>query len=112
VTTDVSTVNLYLPNKNYTTTFTVSPKTGSAGKVASVTFGETDEKALSSFANTEGVITSVQQDDGSLKVTLKLNNAVAYSSGSTNKIKMYVHFEGEGTNTTGTAITMNVKINK
>jgi hypothetical protein len=112
VTADVSTVNMYLSNKYYTTTFTVSPKTGSVGKVESITFDEMDEKALSSFANTDGVITSVQQADGSLKVTLKLKNAVAYSSDSTNKIKMYVHFEGEGTNTAGTAITMNVKINK
>jgi hypothetical protein len=116
VTSETSTVNLYLSNKSYEATFIVDKQevksVKPAGTITDITFGEKDEKALSSFANTDGVITSEQQEDGSLKVTLKLNNAVAYSTGSTNKIKMYVNFEGQGTNATGTAITMNVKINR
>ena len=58
------------------------------------------------------VIDSEQLDDGSLLVKLKLRDTVLYGCDTTNKITMYVRFEGQGTNTAGTAITMNVKINK
>lgn len=111
VTTNVSTVNLYLSNKNYTASFVVSPKEGAVGNVSGISFDEKDEKALSSFADLNDTRIFVQKD-GSLKVTLKLKNSVSYSCNTTNKVKMYIEFEGQGKNTPGTAITMNVKINK
>lgn len=107
VTTNVSALNLYLSNKNYTATFIVSPKEGSVGTVSGISFDEKDEKALDSFTMVKEI-----QKDGSLKVTMKLKNTVSYSCNTTNKIKMYIEFEGQGDNTPGTAITMNVKINK
>lgn len=113
IVTDKSEVNLYLSNKNYEATFVVDKKdAASVGKVTSIAFDEKDEKAKATFVNTDGAITAVPQEDGSLLVKLKLRNTVAYSCNTTNKIKMYIEFEGQGTNTPGTAITMNVKINK
>lgn len=124
VQTDVGTVNLFLSNKNYKAEFVVDKKDVKAlGAIESVTFDEKDTKALESFVtDPDGLkdtkdetpieITSKQQEDGSLKVTLQLKKTVAYSSNSTNKVKMYVRFAGQGPNTAGTAITMNVKINK
>ena len=108
VKTDKTTVNLYLSSKSYETTFKVQKADAKVvGKIASIDFGEKDSNAKDSF-----VITSEQNADGSLLVHLKLKNGVSYKCNSTNKIKMYVKFEGQGTNTAGTAITMNVKINK
>ena len=125
VQTDVGTVNLFLSNKNYKAEFVVDKKDVKAlGAIESVTFDEKDTNALESFVTKpDGImgtedktqpieITSEQQEDGSLKVTLQLKKTVAYSSNSTNKVKMYVRFAGQGPNTAGTAITMNVKINK
>ncbi len=116
VTTDKSTVNLYLSNKGYEATFIVDKQEVKSvkpvGKLTGIAFGENDTKALESFVNEEGAITCEQLNDGSLQVTLKLNDTVSYSCNTTNKIKMYVEFEGQGTNTAGTQITMNVKINK
>ena len=108
IVTDKSEVNLYLSNKSYEATFIVDKKdAASVGKVTSIAFDEKDTKALESFK-----ISSVPLGDDSLKVTLQLKNTVSYSNNTTNKIKMYVMFEGQGENTPGTAITMNVKINK
>ena len=119
VTTDRSAVNLYLSNKNYVATFVVNKSDAKAiGNVESITFGEKDTKAQESFVTTEDekgkptVIESEQLDDGSLLVKLKLRDTVLYGCDTTNKLTMYVRFEGQGTNTPGTAITMNVKINK
>lgn len=111
VTTDKNTVNLYLSNKSYETSFIVDKQEVKSvkpvGRVTSIAFDEKDAKAKESFD-----IKSQQLSDGSLKVTLKLKNTVSYSNNTTNKIKMYVEFEGQGTNTAGTQIIMNVKINK
>lgn len=111
VTTDKSTVNLYLSNKNYEATFVVDKQLVKSvkpvGELNGIGFGEKDTKANGSFT-----VTSEQLSDGSLKVKVKLKDTVSYGCNSTNKIKMYVTYEGQGTNTTGTAITMNVKINK
>lgn len=120
VITDRSTVNLYLSNKDYVATFIVGKKDEKAvGNVESIAFGEKDTKAQESFVTTEDdvtgketIIESEQLEDGSLRVKLKLRETQSYSGNSTNKITMYVRFEGQGTNTPGTAITMNVKINK
>jgi hypothetical protein len=112
VTTDVSTVNLYLSNKDYTASFVVYPKEGSVGNISGVTVAQNDTKALGSFVNDDGAITSEVQEDGSVVVTLKLKKTVAYSGGTTNKVKLYVTFEGQDEDTAGTAVTMNVKINK
>ncbi len=120
VTTDKSTVNLYLSNKEYVATFVVEKKDAKAiGNVESIAFGEKDTNAQESFVTTmdentgkNTVIESEQLSDGSLEVKLKLRDTVHYGCNTTNKLTMYVRFEGQGTNTPGTAITMNVKINK
>ena len=118
--TDKSTVNLYLSNKSYEATFIVNKKDAKAiGSIESIAFGEKDTKAQESFVTMYDPVTeknilikSEPQKDGSLKVTLKLRDTVSYACNSTNKLTMYVKFEGQGSNTAGTAITMNVKINK
>lgn len=107
VTTDKSTLNVYLSKKDYDATFVVTPKSGSAGIIESIQFGEKDEVSQDAFQ-----IMYEKQDNGSLKVTVHLKEAVAFACNSTNNVKMYVRFKGQGTNTAGTAITMNVKINK
>lgn len=120
VTTDRSSVDLYLSNKNYVATFVVKKSEAKAvGNVESIAFGKKDTNAQESFVATEDeatkkntVIGSEQLEDGSLLVRLQLRDTVLYGCNSTNKITMYVRFEGQGTNTPGTEITMNVKINK
>lgn len=108
VKTDKSTVNLYLSSKGYEATFKVQKSDAKAiGEIVDIAFGEKDMKANDSF-----VITSEPNDDGSLQVHLKLKNAVSYGCNTTNKITMYVKYKDQGTNTAGTAVTMNVKINK
>lgn len=118
--TDKSTVNLYLSNKSYEATFIVNKKDAKAiGSIESIAFGAKDTKAQESFVTMYDPVTkkniliqSEPQKDGSLKVTLKLKDTVSYACNSTNKLTMYVKFKGQGENTAGTAITMNVKINK
>lgn len=107
VTTDRTSVNLYLSNKAYETTFTVAPQKGSIGRIAEVVFGEKDTKSQDSFD-----ITCTPQDDGSLVVNMKLKNTVSYAGGSTSKVTMYVVYEGQGIESVGPAITMSVQINK
>jgi len=117
---DRSSVNLYLSNKNYVATFIVNrSEAKTIGNVESIAFGEKDTNAQESFVTTEDevtgkhtVIDSEQLEEGSLLVKLKLRDTVFYGCDTTNKLTMYVRFEGQGTNTPGTAVTMNVKINK
>lgn len=110
---DKSTVNLYLSNKNYETSFVISKSDVKAiGSIASVDFGKEDTKAYDSKAAESLEIRTVEQADGSLKVYLKPKDAVSYSCGSTNKVNMYVRFSGQGANTDGVKLTMNVRINK
>lgn len=107
VTADKKDLNLYLSNKGYEATYRVTPKEGSVGEIVGVEFGEKDEKSWDSFE-----IRCVPRSDGSADIKVKLNNAVSFAGGSTNKVTMYVIFDGQGTNTTGPAVTMNIKINK
>ena len=108
VKTDQTTANLYMSSKAYEATFIVKKSDEKAiGAIESIAFGEKDEKANDSF-----VVYGKKLDDGSLEVHLKLKNGVTYGCNTTNKIKMYIQFTGQGTNTAGTPITMNVKINK
>ena len=107
VTTDKSTLNVYLSKKDYDATFVVTPQSGSAGIIESIQFGEKDEVSQDAFQ-----IMYEKQDNGSLKVTVHLKEAVAFACDSTNNVKMYVKYKGQGTNTAGTVINMNVKINK
>lgn len=108
VKTDKTAANLYMSSKAYEATFIVQKSDEKAiGAIESVAFGENDEKANDSFE-----VWGVKQDDGSLEVHLKLKNGVTYGCNTTNKVKMYIQFTGQGTNTAGTPITMNVKINK
>lgn len=111
--TDKSTVNLYLSNKNYETSFVISKSDVKAiGIIASVDFGKEDTKAYDSKAAESLIIRQETLADGSLKVYLKPKDAVSYSCGSTNKVNMYVRFSGQGANTDGVKLTMNVRINK
>ncbi len=108
VKTDQTTANLFLSSKAYEATFIVKKSDEKAvGSIADIAFGEKDEKANDSFE-----VKGETQEDGSLKVHLKLKNGVTYGCNTTNKIKMYIKFTGQGTNTAGTPITMSVKINK
>lgn len=108
VKTDKTTADLFMSSKNYEAVFTVRRADDKAvGTIKDIAFGEKDEKAKDSFE-----VRGVKQPDGSLKVYLKLKKGVSYKCNSTNKIKMYIQFEGQGTNTEGTPITMSVKINK
>lgn len=108
VKTDKTAADLYMSSKAYETTFIVQKSDEKAiGAIESVAFGEKDEKANDSFD-----VWGVPQNDGSLEVHMRLKNGVSYGCNSTNKIKMYIQFTGQGTNTAGTPITMNVKINK
>lgn len=112
VTTDTDTINLYQSNPGYTATFVVRLKEGSVGKFkeedTAIAFGDKDEKAKSSLECETEV-----QEDGSLRVTISLKNGALYATNSTNKVKMYIQYENQAqdTLTSGTAITMNVKIN-
>lgn len=108
VKTDLTTANLFMSSRDYEATFIVQRADDKAvGTIEGIEFGEKDEKAIESFE-----ITSEKQENGSLKVHLKLKKGVSYKCNSTNKIKMYIKFKGQGTNTAGTPITMSVKINK
>lgn len=108
VKTDLTTANLFMSSRNYEATFIVQRADDKAvGTIEGIEFGEKDEKAIESFE-----ITSEKQLNGSLKVHLKLKKGVSYKCNSTNRIKMYIKFKGQGTNTAGTPITMSVKINK
>lgn len=109
VKTDKTEVNLYLSSKSYKASFVVTKADLNAvGAIEEITFGEKDDKANGSFEITY----DQPQKDGSLKVYLKLKNAVSYGCNTTNKVTMYIKFKDQGTNTAGTAINMNVKINK
>ncbi|MBD5509350.1 MAG: leucine-rich repeat protein [Lachnospiraceae bacterium] len=109
VKTDKTAVDLYLSNKDYEATFEVQKSdVKSIGAIKGIAFGEKDEKAESSFD-----ITGFEpQENGSLLVHMKLKSGVSYGCNTTNKITMYIQFENQGTNTAGTPVTMNVKINK
>ncbi|MCM1088493.1 MAG: leucine-rich repeat protein [Muribaculaceae bacterium] len=104
ITTDKSSLNLYTAQKDYEAVFRVTPKEGSVGKVSGISFGEKDEKSWDSFE-----LDYTPKDDGTLEVVLKLKTP-SYACNKANKIKMYVEFEGQGVNTSGTAITMSVNI--
>lgn len=108
VTADRKDLNLYLSNKSYEAAFRVTPKAGSVGSIADVVFGAKDEKAKDSFE----IRCGEPRADGSIDVYVKLKSTVSFASGSSNKLKMYVVFDGQGTNTTGPAVTMNIKIKK
>ncbi|MDE7132904.1 MAG: leucine-rich repeat protein [Lachnospiraceae bacterium] len=108
VTADRNDLNLYMSNKAYEATFRVTPKEGSVGNIADVVFGEKDTKSQDSFE----IRCGEPREDGSIDVYVKLKNTVSFAGGSTNKITMYAMFDGQGVNTVGPAVTMNVKINK
>ncbi len=50
------------------------------------------------------------RDDGSMKVTVHLKEGVEYPGGSTNAVKMYVTYEGQGEKTPETASSFSMKI--
>ncbi len=105
VTTDKIMINTYLSTKNYNASFVVTPQAGSVGKIRSVAFGAKDDKAKESFE-----LKQEQRPDGSMKVTVHLKEGVEYPGGSTNAVKMYVTYEGQGEKTPETASSFSMKI--
>ena len=105
VTTDKTMINTYLSTKNYNASFVVTPQAGSVGKIRSVAFGAKDDKAKESFE-----LKQEQRPDGSMKVTVHLKEGVEYPGGSTNAVKMYVTYEGQGEKTPETASSFSMKI--
>ena len=107
VTTDKSTLDVYLSNKQYDATFIVTPQEGAAGIIEEIKFNDDDEVPNDAFE-----IIYEKQENGSLKVIVHLKEAVAYKCNSTNKVKMYVKFKGQGSNTAGTLVNMSIRVNK
>ena len=107
VTTDKSTLDVYLSNKQYDATFIVTPQEGAAGIIEEIKFNDEDEVPNDAFE-----IVYEKQENGSLKVIVHLKEAVAYKCNSTNKVKMYVKFKGQGSNTSGTLVNMSIRVNK
>lgn len=107
VTNDAGTADLYLSKKNNVAKFSITPKKGSKGYIEEVFFGEKDEKNLDTFD-----ISYAPQSDGSIEVTISLKDTVAYSTGSVNKIPVYVKYKGQGTNTNGILNNVNIRINR
>ncbi|MDE6319601.1 MAG: hypothetical protein K2M22_07830, partial [Lachnospiraceae bacterium] len=107
VKTDKSTLDVFLSNKQYDATFTVIPQEGVAGIVDEIKFDDDDKVSQESFD-----ISYIVQSNGSLKVIVHLKEAVGYSCDSTNKVKMYIRFKGQGIHTAGTLINMNIRVNK
>lgn len=108
VTTDKTSLDVFLSTKNYNASFVVKAKEGSVGIVEEVYFAEMDEMANDSFK-----LIQTPQADGSLKVTVHLKEAVRFSNGTVNNVKFYVKYKGQGTNTseTATGFTMKIKVN-
>lgn len=108
VTISRSDMDVFLSTKNYNASFVVRPQEGSVGTVESVAFGEKDEMANDSFT-----LIQTPQVDGSMKVTVHLKEAVSFANGTTNNVKFYVKYKGQGTNTaeTATGFTMKIKVN-
>ncbi len=106
VTTNKSTLDVYLSTKDYDASFVVKPKDGSVGTIQEVAFGEKDETARESFT-----LIQVPQADGSMKVIVHLQEAVGFANGTSNNVKMYVKYKGQGANTPETATSFTMKIN-
>lgn len=107
-TTDKKKMDVFLSTKNYDASFIVKPKKGSVGIVEEVYFAEKDELANDSFT-----LIQTPQEDGSLKVTVHLKDAVGIANGTTANVKFYVKYKGQGTNTSKKArsVTMKIKVN-
>lgn len=105
VTASKTTLDVYLASKEYDATFIVRPKSGSAGAIEDVFFAEKDEKAKESFT-----LLTEPREDGSIKVIVHLKKGMEYPNGSTNNIKMYVKYKGQGDKTPETATAFNMKI--
>lgn len=108
VTLSRSSMDVYLSTKNYDAEFVVKPKEGSVGTIEEIYFGEKDEMANDSFT-----LDTTPQADGSMKVTVHLKEAVSFANGTTNNVKFYVKYKGQGENTskTATGFTMKIKVN-
>lgn len=108
VTTDKSTLDVYLTTKQYDASFTVRAKEGTAGVIEDICFGEKDDIARDSFE-----MIRQPQADGSVKVIIHLKEAVSFANGSVNNVKMYVKYKGQGTNTPeeATSFTMKIRVN-
>lgn len=108
VAADKSNVNLYLANKNYTASFVIKKTDLNAvGALDSVKFDEKDTNALETFD-----LEYEKLENGDLLVKLKLKDTVSYGCNTTNKLTFYTVFEGQGSNTSGTPVSINVRINK
>lgn len=108
VTTDKKNLDVYLSTKDYDAAFVVKAKSGSVGTVEEVYFDEKDELANESFE-----LIQTPQADGSMKVIVHLKEAVGFANGTTNNVKFYVKYKGQGTKTSkkATGFTMKIKVN-
>lgn len=108
VTLNKTNMDVYLSTKTYNASFVVKPKEGSVGTVEEVYFAQKDEMANDSFT-----LIQTPQADGSMKVTVHLKEAVSFANGTTNNVKFYVKYKGQGTNTaeTATGFSMKIKVN-
>lgn len=108
VTLSRTSMDVYLSTRDYRASFVVKPKEGSVGAVEEVFFGEKDELANESFT-----LIQTPQEDGSMKVTVYLKEAVGFANGTVNNVKFYVKYKGQGTNTSEKArgFTMKIKVN-
>lgn len=105
VTASKTTLDVYLASKEYDATFIVRPKSGSVGAIEDVFFAEKDEKANESFT-----LLTEPREDGSIQVIVHVKKGAEYPNGSTNNIKMYVKYKGQGDKTPETATAFNMKI--
>lgn len=103
--------NLYVSNKDYDTSFTLTPKKGYTADISGITWAkDVDEKIKETFE-----IVSVSEPDaltGAVTVTIKLSPIVRFSMGSSQKLKFAVTCDGQTPDTYGTAFTVTIKINK
>lgn len=108
VTLSRTAMDVYLTTKDYNADFVVAPKEGSVGIIDDVYFEEKDKNAKDSFE-----LIKTPQADGSMKVTVHLKEAVSFANGTTNNVKFYVKYKGQGTNTAekATGFTMKIKVN-
>lgn len=108
VTLSRTSMDVYLSTKNYNADFVVKPKEGFVGTIEEIYFDEKDELANDSFE-----LIRTPQADGSMKVTVHLKEAVGFANGTTNNVKFYVKYKGQGTNTSekATGFTMKIKVN-
>ena len=103
-----SDVNFYLANKNYATSFVIKKQnTSDIGNLIGVKFADKDTAALNTF-----YLEYEELENGDLFVRIRLKDTVSYAGNTTNRLTLYAVFDNQGSNTDGSPVYMNVRINK